>query len=149
MNQDSNRDEPRAQDDWDRRYASLDEALRDHKVPLENHALIRAITSRIEIKSFYAITGYIKAVRSHVGPALQIHYGYTNGFLSREEALHAVGDHVEIWPSRRGTGQWGVSHPVHGSASGGSRETRAERRDFGTCPICRYAFAANGTCDCS
>ena len=137
-----------ADDDAGRRYASLDEALRDRKVPLENHPLIRALTSRIGVEGYYGMVGYIKAVRRGDGPALQIHYGWTNGFRSRDEALQAGGDTVVAWPSQRAIDQWGVSHPVHGSSSGGRREFEAERRDFGTCPVCRLAFAANGSCDC-
>src|SRR5690606_5475425 len=75
-------------------YASLGEALRAHRVPLENHRLIERLTGAIGIASYYVTSGYIGAERAHGGPALHIASGYTNGFLSEAELLAAVGDYA-------------------------------------------------------
>lgn len=73
-------------------YPSLGEALRDMKVPLENHRPIEQLTSAIGIASYYGASGYIGAERRDGGPALHIASGITNGFVSEVELLDAVGD---------------------------------------------------------
>lgn len=130
-------------------YASLGEALRAHRVPLENHRLIERLTGAIGIASYYVTSGYIGAERAHGGPALHIASGYTNGFLSEAELLAAVGDYAgDHWPSGRGTAQWGVTHPRSGVGGGGGGDARHNARDYGTCPECTMLIAANGTCGC-
>lgn len=132
-------------------YASLSEALRAMKVPLENHRLIERFTSAIGIATYYGTSGYIGAERLEGGPSLHIASGYTNGFISEPELLDAVGDYVgDHWTSERGTHQWGVTHPRSGVGGGGGRggDGRHSARDYGTCPACTILIAANGTCGC-
>jgi len=133
---------------YGRPFASLNEALRTHQIPLENWDFITGLTTEIGVSAYYGTASYIKAVRNAGAPDLHIHYGWTNGFRSEEEARHATGDTTSTWPSGRGTGQWGVTHPLHGHPSTGTRETRSERRDFGTCPRCNTQFSADGSCFC-
>ncbi|MEI2777989.1 MAG: hypothetical protein V9G19_18910 [Tetrasphaera sp.] len=75
----------------------------------------------------------------------------TNGFESEEEARAAVGPDAEIWPSDRGTGLWGVSHPTNwiragGGASGGA--TGNPQREV-VCDVCFETKSATGACQCS
>ena len=133
--------------EYGRRFDSLEQALAAHKIPLENYAVIRRFTDAIGISGFYGTSSYIKAVRRGVGPALNINYGWTNGFVSREEAVAAAGD-VEVWTSSRGTGQWGITHPVHGSPSSGGGGAAAKDRDYGTCERCFMKFTSAGNCLC-
>ena len=135
-------------DVYGRRYASLAEALREHGIPLENHVFIRTFTDAVGIDAYYGTTSYIKAIRSGTGPDLNIAYGWSNGFISQEEARAVAGPHAQAWPSSRGTEQWGVSHPVHRGHDSSGRGTTAHDRDYGTCLRCFTRRAANGTCLC-
>ncbi len=130
------------------RFASLSDALREHGIPLENHSFIRQFTDAIGIEAYFGTTEYIKAVRTGAGPDLNIAYGWSNGFVSEEEARLATGDTTQVWTSSRATGLWGVTHPMHGSGNGGGPESTSGRRDYGTCPTCFTKFAANGSCPC-
>jgi hypothetical protein len=133
-------------DDGDaRRYRSLDEALKLRKIPLENHKLIRRFTSAIGIAGYFDRGVYIKAVRANGGPALNIAYGWSNGFISEAEVIEAAGPEVSRWPSGRGTAQWGVSHPVHKTSGGGGGATTPSR-EYGVCPTCNYALLPGGRC---
>lgn len=131
-----------------RQYARLDQALLAHGIPLENHALIRRVTHAIGIDAFYERGTYIKAVRAQGGPALQIHYVWTDGFVSEHEVVTAAGEDTPRWRSDRGRGQWGIDHPVHGhpSAGGGSKP---RTRHYGVCPRCHMQLLPGGRCgDC-
>ncbi|WP_159599923.1 hypothetical protein [Agromyces humi] len=130
-----------------RRYSSLNEALQAHGIPVENHRFIQAITEQVGIAEYFGTSSYIKAVRQGAGPALNISYGWTNGFRSEEEARRAAGEGANIWPSQRGKGQWGVGHPEHGSGSGGGAPAKV-KRDYGVCEVCFTAYSANGSCLC-
>lgn len=128
-------------------FASLEDALRVMRIPLENHKLIRKVTQNIRIGSYFRTSSYIKAVRVAKGPDLHVASGYTNGFQSRDEALMAAGD-VECERSQRGTEQWLIRHPVHGHASQDSGPAGPAGRDYGTCPNCFTTFSATGRCLC-
>lgn len=136
-----------------RPFATLSQALAAHRIPIENHALIRTFTDEIGIAGYWGMQGYIKAERRGAGPALNINPGWTNGFRSREEVLRAIGELQAVvgddgvWTSDRGTDQWGVSHPLNRIGQSGPEVARQER-DYGTCPQCFCKFAANGTCQC-
>lgn len=128
-----------------RRYQSLEDALRAHRVPLENHRFIAELMAGLDLEGYSATSSYIKAVRADGGPALQITSGYTNGFRSEDEIVSRVGD-VDRWPSGRGSGLWGVSHPVHslrstGDAAGGRHRAAA------LCPACGSVMPLSGVCD--
>lgn len=129
----------------DRRYPSVDRALTDHGIPTENHAFIREFTSAIGIAAYYGRSGYIKAVREGDGPALNIAPGWSNGFVSEEEASAATGGNTKHWASGRGTGLWGVDHPRFGPGGGSGRSSK-EKREWGHCPKCGYARLPTGDC---
>lgn len=137
-----------------RRFATLDAALAAHRIPPENHTLIHRFSDALDVVAFYGLKGYIKAERRDGGPTLQINFGWTNGFRSRDEVVHALGDLLPligeqgIWPSTRGTGQWGVTHPVSRMGKGDRRKTAGLRRDYGICDTCFEKRAANRTCGC-
>ena len=128
-------------------FDSLDDAMRVMGIPLENHRFIRQFTAAIGIAGYFRTSSYIKAVRSEEGPALQIAFGFTNGFVSRDEAVAASGN-GEPWPSARGTGLWGLWHPVHGHENQTSSPHRGLERDYGTCPKCFTSYSASGSCLC-
>jgi hypothetical protein len=140
-------DDPASEEVDARRYASLDVALTDKGIPLENHALIRQFASSIGIAAFYERSTYIKAVRAGDGPDLNIAFGWSNGFASEAEVEEAAGQTADRWPSGRGQGRWGVTHPVHGAWGGGGKKTGNPRLDYGTCPKCKqYALLPTGGC---
>ena len=128
-----------------RQFDSLNDALRVVRIPIENHRFIQRWVDSVGIGSFFERGSYIRAVRRGAGPALEIHSGYTNGFVSEEEVVQALGDE-RMWPSNRGTGQWGVTHPKAGHARNGV--PKGTHPDYGTCPECFVAFSAAGTCSC-
>lgn len=130
-----------------RHFSSLNDALRVVRIPLENHRFIQTWVDALRVASFLERGNYIRAVRRDNGPSLEIHSGYTNGFVSEAEIVDALGD-VRSWTSNRGTGLWGVTHPKAGHAVGGSGAVKADRPDYGTCPACFMAFSAAGTCSC-
>ena len=128
-------------------FKSLANALAANEIPVGNHALINKFCEYIGIDR-YEDRGYIKAVRADGGPALQIHYGWTNGFQSEAEVLAAVGE-APFWPSERGTGLWGVSHPVNNLDHGGGGPAK-HLREYGTCPKHFLKLPATGICgECS
>ncbi len=114
------------------RYASLDEALEDKRIPLENRPMIRAFVVAIGCARFERTTSYLKAGRRDGGPHLQIAYGWSSGFVSREEAEAAAG--IEPWARER-KGLFCVTHPVHKGHRGGgvSYEAATSGR---ICPSC-------------
>jgi hypothetical protein len=130
----------------DRVFLSLPDALAAHRIPIENHALIRRFCDHLNIERYEGRSGYIKAVRRDGGPSLQINYGWTNGFNSEVEARAAVGDDASCWASTRGTGLWGVTHPIHSIGNGGGG-TQTTHVDYGTCPQHFLKLPANGVCD--
>lgn len=128
----------------DRVYASLDQAFEAHRIPFENRDVIRRAVAHVGISGYSGTARYIKAHRKDGGPDLHITYGYTNGFVSREEA-EAVG--VSAWQSGRMKDTWGFTHPVHNKGSG-NKGPKRERRDYGTCPDCNTKYTASGACMC-
>lgn len=131
----------------DYQYASLDEALRDRRIPLENHNLIRALAQAAGIHAYTAMTGYLRAERKAGGPALRIASGWSNGFTSADEILAADSTAVP-WESPDRPGLWGVDHPVHGAGSGGGGAKTATDIDYGTCGVCFQRFTVTGACGC-
>lgn len=129
-----------------RRYASISHALKERRIPLGNHNLIRRFVDAIGIAEIYGTTGYIRAVRLGGGPDLRIASGWSNGFVSEEEVVQVAGD-VERWESDARTGLWGLSHPEHGGGGQGGSTSRALRQ-YGVCPVCHIERRANGSCEC-
>lgn len=130
-----------------RRYASLDEALRAKRIPLENWSLIRAIATSIGISEFQERSSYIKALRHDGGRALKIQYGWTEGLASWEEAaefknFENTGN--DVWPDQT---SWVVDHPVN-QLRAPSGAAHARPSEIEICPHCAMALPASGICDC-
>lgn len=130
------------------RYISLDAALRDHHLPLENDPQIRHFVTVLGITDFYKRSSYVKAVRppGTRGRALHIHYGYTNGFASEEEARVAAFGVANPWKSKRG---WGVTHleNMMRSRNRKSAKKRGTSAPPQFCPIHGHQLPATGRCD--
>jgi len=137
-----------------RRYPTLDAAFEALGTPQANRGMIRQFTSALGITAFIERSGHIRAERSDGLLALEIHYGYTNGFQSRDEIMGAMGDlisllgHEDVWPSQRARDTWGLTHPVNGLGKADSTKGSGQERDYGTCHRCNHRHAANGTCEC-
>ena len=106
------------------------------------------LTSAIGIQHYFPTGSYIKAVRLSGGSTPNIHYGWTNGFESREEAESATEGLADVWSSSRGDGQWGVTHPVNRMHESATRHNPADngRRDI--CSTCNTERSVSGACMC-
>lgn len=122
-------------------YESLDHAFEGHKIPFENRELLRLAMSRLPITGYFSRAGYIKATRSDSRRAIAIHSGYTNGFLSEDEARAATG----LVPYRSARG-WGVTHPTNKIRDGGETHTVRREREAKMCPTCSMQLAVSGAC---
>ena len=143
-----------------RRYASLAEALDAFRMPEANRAFVEQYLGLVDPIGFYGRSGYIKVIRRDGGPAIQIHAGYATGFQSESELRLTVGEGAEVWESDRGTGLWGVTHPVaqRGRESGSGRSTGAASRaakpataeiEREICMDCFEEKSFSGQCSCS
>lgn len=132
------------------KFASLDDALRKRRIPVENHALIRTLLFPIPITGYEGTSGYIKVIRSDSSTALHIYSGYTGGFLTEEEITGTVGD-VQRWNSKRGRNRkqplWTVAHPSISTRDGNSAASKAHNRDYGQCHTCFRSLPATRICD--
>lgn len=129
----------------EREYISLDQALADRQIPFPNHDIIRLAVAVVGIERYTGTSSYIKAHRAAGGPVLRIAYGFTNGFVSREEAL-SVGN-VTPWRSGRKR-LWGIEHPQN-SIRGGNTGAKRKERDYGVCDVCFTGYTPAGTCRCA
>ncbi|WP_157803795.1 hypothetical protein [Luteimicrobium subarcticum] len=132
-------------------FASLEEALRDRRVPVENWDVIRRVVTAIGVGSYRRASAGVRADRLDGGPHLIIAYGWTNGFRTSDEAATASGGMAAVYESRsrRGSGRWGIEHPVNKIRAGGEERSRnAEPIDPETCPVCHLAYSATGACGC-
>lgn len=129
----------------ERQYPSLTEALKGNQPP-ENHALIRQVCGAVGATRFYERAGYVKAVRPDGRPALHIHFGWTNGFVSEEEVRSAVGELGSYWRSGRAKkkGLWGVTHPINNLR--GKNNRKQAKPDYGVCPVHFLALPATKIC---
>jgi hypothetical protein len=128
-------------------FCSWAQASKHFVVPRENRDFIAHICERIGVERFVPIAsdGYLKAIRRDGRADLRIHPGYTNGFLSQEEARSVTGSDANVWESAR-KGLWGVSHPVNQIGQGSGVRSKKER-DYGLCPH-NLALPASGVCEC-
>lgn len=103
---------------------SLLAALTAARILVENHAFIRRLVSAVGIAGYRAVpradNPYVIATRRDGGPALHIHYGYTNGFRSEDEIVRLIGNTAGCAPSSR-KGSWYVEHPTNRVRPGGER----------------------------
>ena len=117
--------------DSPRAYESLSDALRDQQIPLDNHATIRAFCGSIGISRYLRLADSIKAVRRDGGPALEIHWGRTRGFVL-ETARGCLG-------AVKSGDLWYVAHPENRlpEFSRGSRSGLAKIE----CPVCHLQIS--------
>jgi hypothetical protein len=129
----------------ERRYTTIDRALRSKRVPLANDEFIKRILQAVGATRVYETTGYIGVERTG-GPDLHIYRGGTKGFISEAEVVDIAGDEPRREPSDR-TGLWRVVHPEDpGGRQSGPMSGRTAPRDYGLCPQCFTRLAANGAC---
>lgn len=144
-----------------RPYRSLPEALRAHRVPVENYEFITAIVNAVGVTSLIDRGRYIEAIRVD-GAALHIGRTYTNGFTEDEELV--VGStRLRLQPSEGRAPYWFVAHPTEFISTtsptarknaprvSASRSTAAPKlieRDYGVCDVCFMTRNASGTCSC-
>lgn len=109
---------------------SLVAALSKARVPAENHDFIRRFTTAVGIAEFRAVERadkpYVIAVRGDGRPDLHIFYGYTTGFISKEEIVAVAGSGVGCAPSSR-KGTWYVKHPINQVRPSGKRSQSVTR----------------------
>jgi hypothetical protein len=117
----------------DRRVASLDAALEAAGIPLGNRYFVRQVAEMVDISSYILTRKYIKAVRAGSGPSLRIAKGWSDGFVTKQEAERASGGRVLVYQSDR-PGLWGVEHPRNWirSRHGGSEQSRVQREGLGS-----------------
>jgi len=151
-----------------RPYRSLAEALRAHRIPVENHAFIQAVTDAVGISSYIDRGRYIEAIRRT--PAAPLHIGrtYINGF-AEDEQISIAGRALPLLPSEGRAPFFfvhqpsalpaapGVRRPASPAGRAASRpavEPRAPRatnvseRDYGVCQTCFMVKNASGRCGC-
>ena len=116
-----------------RSLISLDRAMDDFKLPMENREFVREFAIAIGIEGCAVTSAYIKVIRTDGGPDVRIASGYSNGFVDEAEALRVTGGAHPVWASEKRKGFWGVDHPLGGRPSSTASRARQEERSFGTC----------------
>lgn len=147
-----------------RPYRSLAEALRAHRIAVENHEFITAITDAVGISSFIDRGRYIEAVRRGPGASLHIGRTYTNGF-TEDEVVMVGSTRLRLQPSEGRAPYFYVTHPseflpsapVKAKRSTTPRMAAAPRaaatpkpveRDYGVCDVCFMVKTPAGGCGC-
>lgn len=120
-------------------------ALRAFKLPLANQEFLAALEQRIPCLGCKVLDGYIKYFREDKLPALEIHYGYTNGFQSEQEVIQIFGD-VDRSESTRVSNIWWVTHPENKiRESGRSRSMKTSEETY--CPGCGMSLPKSQQCE--
>lgn len=131
----------------DQTSESLIAALREARIPAENHDFIRGIVNATGVDHFRVVdqTGkpYVAAARRDGSRDLHIYYGATNGFESEEESIRIAPAAVGRGPSSR-KGTWYVLHPLNKARVAGERP-RNIRRKAGLCD-CGMELSLTGAC---
>ncbi|MGV0833957.1 hypothetical protein [Mycolicibacterium thermoresistibile] len=126
---------------------SLLAALSKTRIPVGNHEFIRQFTTAIGIANYRAEADveqpYVVATRRNGVPDLHICYGYTTGFISRDEIVQVAGPGAVGRPSSR-KGTWYVEHPINRVRPAGER-ARSVRRQGGFCG-CGMELSVTGAC---
>jgi len=157
-----------------RPYRSLADALRAHRIPVENHEFIVAVTESVGISSLIDRGRYIEAIRRVPGTALHIGRTYINGF-AEDEQISVGGRVLPLLPSEGRAPYFYVHQPsgvpvirplTKRSAAGTARAAGArstakpaaaprtpkptprEERDYGMCDVCFMVRNASGNCGC-
>ena len=153
-----------------RPYRSLAEALRAHRIAVENHEFITAIMDAVGISSYIDRGRYIEAIRRGEGASLHIGRTYTNGFAEGE--LVVVGSRPQnLKPSEGRPPYFYVTHPSEFLPAGSpvrskkpaaarssapripaaprvERAPKPEERDYGVCDVCFMVKTPAGGCGC-
>jgi hypothetical protein len=132
--------------DDDQTSLSLERAMQDAHIPVENLELIRRYTRFVGVDRIERKGRGISVFRADGGTPLTIAFGWATGFRSENEAREACGDEAHIW--QWNSRNWGVSHPVNKIRSGSGDRTATTIPDLGTCDVCYMKRAASGSCDC-
>ncbi|SJN27652.1 hypothetical protein FM104_05680 [Microbacterium esteraromaticum] len=150
-----------------RPYRTLAEALRAHRIPVENHEFIGALTESVGISSFIDRGRYIEALRREEGAPLHIGKTYINGFTA-EEAPTVGGRALPLLPSEGREPFYFVTYPAAQVATKASakraagprsaaapkaapraaRATKLNEREYGQCDVCFMVRNASGKCAC-
>lgn len=130
-------------------YASLSEAFQERHISVGNQRFVQELLRRLPVSGYFDRGDCLKVTRSDTRHAVEVHPGYSNGFMSEDEILDSVGD-VHRWKSGRSKHgfMWGVSHPdPFGRGGGGGGGQRKQKRpDYGVCPIHGMELAATRLC---
>src|SRR4051794_2749007 len=116
-------------------YAAIDDAMEAFSTPEENRPLIRRIADELKLARFSLTSGYIKAERADGGPLLRIASGWSNGFLSKEEAMQFVSED-EIGACYEREALFSISLPKNSLRAGNG--STSQDRDYGICPDCNF-----------
>ena len=132
----------------DDRSDSLVGALSKARIPAENHGFIERVTTAVGIAEYQAVANvdkpYVRARRRNGLPDLRIYYGYTNGFVSEDEAVRVAGSGTDRGPSSR-KGTWYVTHPTN-QVRPGSERSRNVPREAELCSACYVQLPLTGVC---
>lgn len=146
-----------------RPYRSLAEALRHHRIAVENHEFIAAITDAVGISSYIDRGRYIEAIRRGDGANLHIGRTYTNGFAEHETIVVGATP-VRLRPSEGRAPYLYATHPSElrpitpakaarstASSSAALRTSPSPKRverDYGVCDVCFMVRTPAGGCGC-
>ncbi|MGX1793342.1 hypothetical protein ACWIDW_10435 [Microbacterium sp. NPDC055312] len=152
-----------------RPYRSLAEALRAHRIPVENHEFIVAVTEAVGISSYIDRGRYIEAIRRTSEAPLHIGRTYINGF-AEDEQVSVGGRMLQLLPSEGRAPYFYVTQPSALPATSAAKrpasaartraasrpapEPRAPKatnlaeRDYGVCDVCFMVKNASGRCGC-
>ena len=129
----------------ERTIESLGQAFREYRTPFENQQFIQRFVAGLDVARLARYAGHFRIERTSGGPALQVHFGSTIGFLSEDEIRALLGD-MSRFPSKDLPGYWGVEHPVQSTAGGGGPGTAGSKLDTAKCPSCGNVMSLRG-CD--
>ncbi|CAH0163085.1 hypothetical protein SRABI44_03336 [Microbacterium foliorum] len=147
-----------------RPYRTLAEALRAHRIAVENHEFITAVTDAVGISSYIDRGRYIEAVRRGEGASLHIGKTYTNGFT--EDEVVVVGSApLRLRASEGREPYFYVTHPSEfrpiapvkakrsttprvAASPSVPRTPKPAERDYGVCDVCFMVKTPAGGCGC-
>jgi len=148
-----------------RPYRSLADALRAHRIPVENHEFIGAVSDAVGVTSFIDRGRFIEALRRDGAP-LHIGRTYINGFTEDEQILiggralpllasegrapYFYANQPSALPSATSAAKRKTT-PRAAKPAAATRTPKAtpkEERDYGFCDVCFMVRNASGKCGC-
>jgi hypothetical protein len=147
-----------------RPYRTLAEALRAHRIAVENHEFIAGIMDAVGISSYIDRGRYIEAIRRGQGASLHIGKTYTNGF-AEDEVVVIGSTPLRLRPSEGRAPYFYVTHPSEfrpiapvkpkrsttprvAAAPKVQRASKPVERDYGVCDVCFMVKTPAGGCGC-